>query len=158
MVSMNGYDAKSHEPMQDFSVLPGGEYVVSITNSEEKANKKGTGSYLNFTFQVLEGEYKGRKLWAILNLNNPNKMAVDIAKSELSSICRAVNVLTPQDSLELHNIPLVVKIAVESNKATGMQNNQIKKYSSNSASTSTGVGASQVGDLSVSPDKAPWAK
>ena len=34
--------------------------------------KNGGGSYLQLTFQVLDGPYKGRLLWARLNLTNSN--------------------------------------------------------------------------------------
>ena len=55
-------------------------------------------------------EFKGRNLWARLNLDNPNEIAVKIARAELSALCRAVGVLEPKDSVELHNLPLVISV------------------------------------------------
>jgi hypothetical protein len=75
-----------------------------------KPNKDGTGSYLQLTFEILDGPHKGRLLWARLNLDNPNATAVAIAKAELSAICRAVGVLAPKDSVELHDLPLVIHV------------------------------------------------
>jgi hypothetical protein len=46
-------------------------------------------------------------IWSRLNLDNPK--AVEIARRDLSAICRAVGVLTPGDSSELHDLPLVLE-------------------------------------------------
>ena len=81
------------------------------------------------TFQVIEGEYKNRLLWARLNLDNPNATAVQIARAELSAICRATGVLAPNDSLELHNLPLVIHVRCKRRDDTGEITNEIKGYS-----------------------------
>jgi hypothetical protein len=93
-----------------------------------KATKNGSGSYLQLTFTVLEGKYKGRVLWARLNLSNPNATAVKIARSELSALCRAVGVMQPRDSVELHNIPLLITVKVKKREDTGELTNEIKGY------------------------------
>ena len=67
-------------------------------------------------------------MWARLNLSNPNQQAVQIARGELSAICRAVNVLQPGDSVELHNLPLTIAVKVKTD-ADGEVRNEIKGYS-----------------------------
>ena len=79
-------------------------------------------------FEIIEGEYAGRKVWARLNLENPNETAVAIARGDLSAICRAVGVLTPNDSDELHDIPLVIKVVAKKRQDTGELTNEIKGY------------------------------
>ena len=111
MADLAGFNANEVEPMADFEPLPAGKYTVVLTGSDWKKTKSGNGSYLELEFEVIEGEFKGRKLWARLNLDNPSQMAVKIARSELSALCRAVNVLQPRDSVELHDRPLVVAVA-----------------------------------------------
>ena len=69
---------------------------------------------------------KNRLLWARLNLDNPNATAVQIARAELSAICRAVGVLAPNDSVELHNLPLVIHVRCKKRKDTGELTNEIK--------------------------------
>lgn len=127
MANLAGFDASTVPDMMEFSAVPEGQYIVIITNSEMKPTKTGTGSYLNITFDILDGPYKGRKLWSRLNLNNPNSTAVDIARRELGAICRAVGVTKPTDSAELHNKPLLVTVAVEINDRK-QETNTIKKY------------------------------
>lgn len=128
MASLNGFDANEVEPTTDFDAIPGGKYLAVIAASEVKPTKSGTGSYLELTFEILEGPYKARKLWSRLNLDNESETAVKIARAELSAVCRAVNVLTPQDSFELHNLPLTIKVRCKKRKDTGDIENVISNY------------------------------
>lgn len=128
MADLGGFDACSVEPASAFEPLPAGRYRVVVTDSEEKPTKRGDASYMQFTFEVIEGPHAGRKLWARLNLNNPSAQAVQIARAELSALCRAVGVLTPQDTSELHDIPLDVKVSLRIRQDTGEHTNEIKGY------------------------------
>lgn len=127
MANLAGFDASQIPEQQEFSALPEGQYVVIATASEMKPTKSGNGQFLQFTFEVLDGPYKGRKLWARLNLVNPNQTTVDIAQRELGAICRAVGVIKPNDSAELHNKPMIVTVAVEIDDRK-RESNIIKKY------------------------------
>ncbi len=128
MADLNGFDANQVEPTGDFEPIPVGKYLAVITESEMKANKAGTGSLLQMTFQVIEGEHQNRLLWARLNLDHPNAVAVQIARADLSAICRAVGVLAPKDSAELHNLPLVIHVRCKKRTDTGEIVNEIKGY------------------------------
>lgn len=121
------FNARDVDPAKGFDPIPAGTYVAVITESEEKATKAGTGSYLQLTFEVTEGQYQGRKLWARLNLNNPNDQAVAIARAELSAICHAVNVLDLKDTTQLHDLPMVIRVIAKPDN-TGEVRNEIKKY------------------------------
>ena len=94
MANLNGFDAATVDPATDFEPLPAGKYLAVITDSEMKPTKAGTGHYLQMTFQVIDGPFKNRLLWSRLNLDNPNRQAVQIAQGELSAICRAVSTFT----------------------------------------------------------------
>lgn len=110
--NLSGFDANNVQP-SDFDVLPAGEYEVVIVKSEKKATKSGNGAMLSLELQVLNGPYQNRKLFDNLNLWNQSETAAKIAKASLSAICRAVGVMTPNDSTDLHNKPLRVKVKVE---------------------------------------------
>lgn len=134
MADLSGFDANQVEPNSDFEPVPAGKYVAVITESEMKANKAGTGSLLQLTFQIIEGPFANRLLWARLNLDNPNATAVKIARGELSAICRAVGVLAPNDSVDLHNLPLVIHVRCKKRSDTGEITNEIKGYSKKESS------------------------
>jgi len=128
MADLGGFNANEVEPSASFEAIPAGKYIAAIVASEKKPTKAGTGSFLELTFQVLEGEYKGRKLWARLNLENPSTQAVQIARGELSAICRAAGVMQPRDSIELHNLPMQVTVKCKKRDDTGELTNELKGY------------------------------
>ena len=137
MADLNGFDATQVDPATDFEAIPAGKYAAVITNSEMKPTKSNNGSFLELEFEVIEGEFKGRKVWGRLNLDNPNQTAVKIARSELSSICRAVNVPVPKDSSELHNIPLVILVRQKTGPDEVVRN-EIKGYAPKNTPPSSG--------------------
>ena len=133
MANLNGFNAHEVEPTSNFEPLPAGKYLAVITDSEMKPTKSGTGQYLQLSLQILEGPYKGRYVWARLNLHNPNPTTVQIARQELSAICRAVGVMQPTDSVELHNIPLVISVKCKKREDTGEITNEVKGYEAKAA-------------------------
>jgi hypothetical protein len=133
MANLNGFDARTVDPTTDFEPIPAGKYLAAITESEMKETKNGSGRYLQLTFSILEGEHKNRVLWARLNLDNPNATAVKIARAELSAICHAVGVMAPKDSVELHNLPLVITVKLKKRQDTDELTNEIKGYAKKEA-------------------------
>lgn len=115
------FDAQTVEPNQ-FDNLPPGEYQVAIVDSVRQNTKAGTGQYLQLELQVLDGPHRGRKLFDRLNIVNPSAKAAEIARGTLSAICRAVGVMTPQHSGELHDKPLLIKVTVKDNGEFGPKN------------------------------------
>lgn len=126
MGNLEGFDA-NNVPPSSFDVLPAGEYEAVIVSSEMKTTQAGTGEYLKLQLQVLNGEHQNRVLFDNLNIKNPSPKAQEIARGTLSAICRAVGVMEPKDSSELHNKPLRVKVAVEKSAEYGEQN-RVKAY------------------------------
>jgi len=123
-----GFDANNVEP-NSFDLIPVGEYDAVIVKSEVKKTNDGTGRYLNLQLQILNGPYQNRTLFDLLNLWNKNDKAQQIAKGTLSAICRAVNVLTPKDTSELHNKPLRVSVGVQKGSGDYPEDkNKIKAY------------------------------
>lgn len=159
MANLAGFDASQVPEQQEFSAIPEGQYVVIATASEMKPTKSGTGTFLQFTFEVVDGPMKGRKVWSRLNLVNPNATAVDIAKRELGAICRAVGIIKPGDSAELHNKPLLVTVAVEIDDRN-RENNIIKKYESVTGGAAAGGFAPAAAPAPAAAGNAPppWAK
>ncbi len=132
MANLN-FNANNVEPMVEFEPVPADRYLAVIIASEMKPTKKGRGRFLELVLEIIEGKYKGRKLWARLNLENENALTVQIARGELSAICRAVGVMQPQDSVELHNIPLVVTVKLKKRQDSGEMTNEVKGYAKREA-------------------------
>ena len=152
------FNANEVEPSKAFDPIPAGKYVAVITDSEMKDTRAGTGRYLQLEFEITDGEFAGRKVWARLNIENRNPEAVRMARADLSAICRAVNVLTPSDSADLHNLPLVIKVHVRKDKNTGEISNEIRGYESKAAfKPEPRQAATPVSSQTVRvPAKPPW--
>lgn len=136
--------------------IPAGEYKAVLASDEKKPTANGTGSYLKLEFEVIDGPYKGRKVFNNLNLWNANAQAVEIAKKELNSIIAASGVVpkTGQglDSAMLYGIPMMIKVTQKKDEYQGEEriNNVIKGYRSlkdgqaspqqQAPTTSTGAG------------------
>lgn len=150
------FNAEVVEPTQSFEALPNGRYEAIITDSEIKDTKAGTGQYLQLTFDIVGPSHMGRKVWARLNISNPNKTAEEIAQRELSAICHCLGKPQINDSEELHDIPLLIDLGQEINKTTGETVNRIKGYAT--AGDTIGQAKVQAAVKQVVANKAaPWA-
>lgn len=74
---------KKYEPLNE------GKYTVTLTRAEEKATKKGNGSYIDATFEVKEGDSAGRLIFERFLIDHPSAIAVDIGKKQLDRLLRA---------------------------------------------------------------------
>lgn len=155
MADLQGFDANQVEPTGDFEPIRAGKYLAVITDSEMKPNKAGTGSLLQLTFQIIEGEHQNRLIWTRLNLDHPNATAVQIARADLSAICRAVGVLSPRDSVELHNLPLVIQVRCKKRTNTGDIVNEIKGYAKREQPTASAAPAQTSSANNSTP---PWKR
>lgn len=126
MGDLKGFNAAEIEPTS-FDVLPAGDYEVAIVDSTVQATKSGEGKMLLLELQILSGPKAGRKLFDRLNLWNPSAQAQTIARGTLSAICRAVGVLTPEDSSDLYGKPLVATVKIRNDPQYG-DSNVIKAY------------------------------
>jgi hypothetical protein len=131
-----------------------------ITDSEMKTSQKG-GQYLKLTVELIEGQYKGRKVFANLNLKNSNPEAEKIAKISLGDICRAVGVLHPRDSAELHGKPLLVKLSVRPETNDFPASNDVKSWKALGAPSASPLAAEAPIPLPLSANataKKPWER
>lgn len=142
MADLGGFDASKVDPNAGFPVLPAGDYDVVLVKSDKKATKDGNGAYLNLEFQILSGPHQNQRLFEMLNLWNKSEKAVQIARGTLSEICRAVGVLTPKDSSELHGKPLRAKVVITKSDQYGDQN-KIKSYKPRNGELQTAGTATQ---------------
>ena len=133
MANLGNFNANEVEPSVGFDPVPAGKYIAALTASEMKSTKKADGSYLELEFTIIEGDCQGRKVWDRLCLNHPNSQTVKIARGNLSALCRAIGVMQPKDSVELHNLPLQITVKLKKRKDTGDLANEIKGYASKKA-------------------------
>ena len=98
-------------------LIPPGSYEAVILNSEMQSTKDNKGQFLKLDVVITNGEYANTEFVDRLNIINENQKAVDIAFGVLANISKALGMNeTPQDSAELHNKPLLIKVETEKGK------------------------------------------
>ena len=125
-------------PSQDFSALPPGDYPMMVVASENKEAQSGN-KYLDLTLEVIEGQYKGRKIWQKIHLENSAK-AVAISKREMGSLCAAINVNGFDESSDVHNQPIIGAVIIEKGRNGYKDSNKcsiFKPYNSAPATHAT---------------------
>lgn len=114
-----------------FEPIPAGWYEAELIKSELKSTKAKDGKYLSFCFKVIDGDCDGRMIWTNLNIVNKNETAVAIAQGDLKAICESVGFSGElEDTEDLHNIPLAIKVSLKEETAQWPAKNEIKGYKS----------------------------
>lgn len=75
----------------NFDPIPAGTYALEIKKTDWIETKAGDGHYLKLEMSVIKGEYKGRKVWSNLNLDNPNVQAVEISEKQVMQLVEQIH-------------------------------------------------------------------
>lgn len=118
MANIAGSYDPNAEASGDFEPIPAGEYRAKIIESEieEISKRDNKGRCLKLTWQIETGPHDGRLIWQRLNMwgenmNNIDKV-ISIANSQFAAIREATGKLAPQDSVELHDIPCMIRVSI----------------------------------------------
>ena len=122
------FDASQVAPQQSTGPLPAGTYLAHITESDVQPLKSGNGEGLKLTFEIIDGQFKGRKVWENLNIRHSNEDTQRIAQSQLSGLCHAVNVIKLLDTAALHFKPVRINVTVREAQGIYKASNNIKGY------------------------------
>jgi hypothetical protein len=160
MANLN-FNSEGVERPGNFDPMPNGDYPAMISESQMKHPKDPYGTpdaskpmYLELKLTIIDGEFKGRTVFDRLHLNNANETTRKIAKGTLASILDAVGMVSINDSSEMHNKPLIIKVVVKPESGQYSAGNEVKGYSQYKAETS----AIQPKQVSATPAgaKKPW--
>ena len=66
-----------------FDLLPVADFNFRAVDIELKDTNAGTGKYFSVQFEVIDGQYAGRKIFQSFNVKNPNPDAVRIGLKEI---------------------------------------------------------------------------
>jgi hypothetical protein len=122
------FDSTQYDTEQG-STLPLGIYQLEVTASDVVPTKAGNGTILKLTYDVLAPEeFKTRKVFGTMNLENVNAQAQEIGQRELAMLCRALGISEISDSQELHLISFTAKVGLEKPQPGYAQRNKIVKF------------------------------
>jgi len=125
MAQLNGQN-QTTELEDDFDGVPTGSYITVISASDYVVNSKNTGMNLKLTYEIIDGEFKGKKLFESLSLEHEKADTAIIANKAWNSIKMAtVQKLHVEDSCEVHGIPLLIEVIYKKDSDFP---NKIKKH------------------------------
>jgi len=94
-----------------YQLLPTGEYVAQIVDSDVKPTKDGNGSFLELHYKVMEGDCKDMGHIERITLDSVNEVAVRIGRESRGELYAAIGLTTaPRDSSALHYKPHVIRV------------------------------------------------
>ena len=118
------FDSSTVEKRENsYELLPAGWYMAQVTESDVVQIKSGNGQALKLTFEVLSPGYRGRKVWARLNVRHTNPTAETIAQQQLRDLCESVGIARFSDTTQLHNKPVQIKLKIRKDE-TGQYEDQ----------------------------------
>jgi len=100
-----------------YELLPAGWYTAQVTESEIVPLKSGNGQALKLTIEVLQDGYRGRKVWARLNVRHTNQVAEQIGQQQLRELCESIGLARFRDTSELHNKPMQIKVKIRKDES-----------------------------------------
>lgn len=112
----------SYEP------IPPGEYYLKALDAEEKATKDGTGSYINVKFEVAKGDYAGRLLWQIFNINNKSEKAQKIGRQQLVAWATACGKPDADDTDKLLDKVFRAEVEIQKGQNGYSDSNRVKGF------------------------------
>lgn len=142
----------------NFEPLPAGWYTATISQSELKDTKAGTGQYIKLRYDITGPTHQGRVVFGNLNIKNPNPKAEEIGRQQLGDIMRAIGLAKVADTDQLIGGQLGIKLEVKEDAQYGASN-EVKAYKSLSGSvapaSTKSVDAAPAALTKAAP---PWAK
>ena len=124
-IDLNEVEFKVEEaPLKE--LVPPGNYVAEIIDSQEKISKAGN-SYLSLKLSICEGPYEGRWIWDNRNINHPTESVRARARLSLGNITKAAGLVGIDDTSELHYKPLTIELDEEP-EGNYPAKNVVRKY------------------------------
>lgn len=107
------FDVTEYDAPQDFGIIPEGTEVrMKCTEAEDKETSAG-GEMIAATFQIVEGEYKGRKIWTNFNIVNKSEKAQNFGRRMVAGWARACGKPNAKSTDELLEKSFWCKMGVE---------------------------------------------
>ena len=113
-----------------FELIPPGWYEATITATELKDTKDGSGKYIKVRYDIAGPTHAGRCVFGNLNIRNSSAKAEEIGRGQLAALCRCIGITdTLQDTDQLVGGGVQVKLAIRSDKSGQYEDqNEIKAF------------------------------
>ena len=145
MADLSSIKIPDEAPTTNYEVMPDGWYVAEVIESDMQTSATGN-RYLGLTFQINDdggsGQFIGRRVWANLNLKHPKESVREIAEQQFGNLVRSLKLVragdenaTVGDSVEMHGIPVDIKLKRKDDEGYGPKSEIVQYRTSSGAAT-----------------------
>jgi hypothetical protein len=118
------FDTREYTPEpSSFDPLPEGTYNGMIVKALEKVSQTSGNAYASLEIEIIDGQYKGRKVYDNLFLHSTNATAQNIARAKLNGIATSLDLAVINGEQDFLFKPLAVSVNIDKDGK-----NQVKKY------------------------------
>ena len=105
------YDPNAEIPTAG-GALPAGWYMAVIIESELRDNYNKDGEEFSFTYEVIDGKFKGRKFWHTVACTGADAGRIGRGQGEVKAMTAACGIKgAPGDTSNLHYKPHMVRLS-----------------------------------------------
>lgn len=120
----NSVSVNATESTNAFEPLPEGTYELFVQDMKESQKNAGT---ICMCFEVVDGQYRGRKFWEFFSLAHQNEKVREIAQRSLVFLTRACGLESINDTEELGGSTFMAEVKIDRWNPEKPQN-KIKRY------------------------------
>jgi uncharacterized protein DUF669 len=111
------FDPSTHAGTDDLRPISPGWYPAQMVENSVEHAKNGNGLYLLAVFEILSNEYKGRRVYQNVTLQNLNQQAVEIGQRLLKDIYDSVGITGPTRDIRVMLFkPVMARIGIKVDK------------------------------------------
>lgn len=120
--------ATAPESDRNFDVMPAGWHPMHAIEADVQPPKTGGGQMICLTWEVLDGAFKGRRIWHRINYINASAQAQEIGQRELGQLCKALGLGPITDTDVLKFKPVQGRVGIEKGKDGYEDKNKVSDF------------------------------
>lgn len=144
------YESEEYQP-----IAPG-DYLAILSDEEERDLSSGKGVGLKLTFTILEGPFKGRKISRLFCVRHENQDTEKWAREAINNLSRACNRVTFKNTVELFDIPFLIRIGTGKDGYAEVKNFFEKDSNPRKAPEKRSTKVEASAPSSAGSEKKPW--
>lgn len=144
---------------EKYEVIPEGTYQAIIESADLKSSKSNAQNrYIDIKLKIQGPTHVGRYIWDLLNVNNTNSKAEEIARARLGDYLRALGLGPIKDTEKLINGIVTIKVKHKLDNYDGEMKANVARVMAPQGSMPPAPSAATTATAAAPSKKAPWAK
>jgi hypothetical protein len=134
------FNPATEEGTPEPTLLKPGQYVARITDAIVKPYKTGKGQAIFLTWELMDDQYAGRKLWSKCTLSHESEKAMKFGRQQFKGICDACGLTGAfRDLTLLYDKPCLISVRIEEGDGQYPPKNELGRVKAISAKGGNGA-------------------